>query len=324
MDDACCPMCKTTKYRNPSMRLMVNVCGHALCESCVELLFVKGSGSCQECRIPLRRADFRLQLFEDASVDKAVDIRRKILRDFSKVRDDFESLRAYNDYLEMVEDIIFNLCNNIDVTETEKKVRDYKERNQEQIAKNRHKINEELLELEDIMTEEKKIAEKAKAEMMAAEKAEKLQMAKNKEKLIDDLMFSEGDAGAIVADHESKIAKDEADIAEKNVAKFTTGADLVAARGTTSGSAASALRVPPVNVLGEKYLYTPLDFPVEGPAPPTEAEVSRKKFGAHIRAADPKERAAGYTENMAALRSIQEAMCGLYFSAAATNGPTAS
>ena len=43
MEDAACPKCKTTKYRNPSMKLMVNVCGHALCESCVDLLFVKGN-----------------------------------------------------------------------------------------------------------------------------------------------------------------------------------------------------------------------------------------------------------------------------------------
>ena len=43
--------------------------------------------------------------------------------------------------------------------------------------------------------------------MVATEKAEKLQMAKNKEKLIDDLMFSEGDADAIVADHQTKIAQ---------------------------------------------------------------------------------------------------------------------
>ena len=43
--------------------------------------------------------------------------------------------------------------------------------------------------------------------MVAAEKAEKLQLAKNKEKLIDDLMFSEGDADAIVADHQTKIAQ---------------------------------------------------------------------------------------------------------------------
>ena len=33
--------CKTTSYRNPNMKLMVNVCGHNICENCVELLFVK-------------------------------------------------------------------------------------------------------------------------------------------------------------------------------------------------------------------------------------------------------------------------------------------
>lgn len=40
--DIACPRCKTTKYRNPSLKLMVNVCGHGLCESCVDLLFLKG------------------------------------------------------------------------------------------------------------------------------------------------------------------------------------------------------------------------------------------------------------------------------------------
>lgn len=44
MEDIACPRCKTTKYRNPSLKLMVNVCGHALCESCVDLLFLKGMG----------------------------------------------------------------------------------------------------------------------------------------------------------------------------------------------------------------------------------------------------------------------------------------
>ena len=60
--DQVCPRCKTTKYRNPNMKMMVNVCGHNLCESCVELLFVKGSGSCPECNIPLRRGNFRYTL----------------------------------------------------------------------------------------------------------------------------------------------------------------------------------------------------------------------------------------------------------------------
>ena len=38
--DQVCPRCKTTKYKNPNMKLMVNVCGHNICETCVELLFI--------------------------------------------------------------------------------------------------------------------------------------------------------------------------------------------------------------------------------------------------------------------------------------------
>ncbi|XP_048340616.1 CDK-activating kinase assembly factor MAT1 [Sphaerodactylus townsendi] len=80
MDDQGCPRCKTTKYRNPSLKLMVNVCGHTLCESCVELLFVRGAGNCQECGTPLRKSNFRVQLFEDPAVDKEVEIRKKVLK----------------------------------------------------------------------------------------------------------------------------------------------------------------------------------------------------------------------------------------------------
>lgn len=40
-----CSKFKTTKYRNPSLKLMVNVCGHTLCEICVYLQFVKGKAA---------------------------------------------------------------------------------------------------------------------------------------------------------------------------------------------------------------------------------------------------------------------------------------
>ena len=42
MEDVGCPRCKTTKYRKANIKLLVNFCGHALCDSCVELLFAKG------------------------------------------------------------------------------------------------------------------------------------------------------------------------------------------------------------------------------------------------------------------------------------------
>ena len=51
------------------------------CESCVDMLFIKGSGACPECGTALRRIHYRLQVFEDAGVEKEVDIRKRILRE---------------------------------------------------------------------------------------------------------------------------------------------------------------------------------------------------------------------------------------------------
>ena len=103
-----------------------------------EFIFYLGSGSCPECEAPLRRVNFKLQLFEDASIDKEVTIRRQVLRDFCQTQDDFETLREWNDYLEQVEDIIFNLVNNIDKEETERTIAKYKESNKQFIKKNQY------------------------------------------------------------------------------------------------------------------------------------------------------------------------------------------
>ncbi|VEN55148.1 unnamed protein product [Callosobruchus maculatus] len=174
MDDFTCPRCRTSKFQNPSLKMMVNVCGHGLCESCVDLLFLKGSGSCPECKIPLRRNNFRVQLFEDATVEKEVDIRKRVLRDFNKKEEDFTTLKEYNDYLEEVESIIFNLTNNIDVVNTNKRIEQYKRDNKEQIMKNKGKLGRDEYELEEILELEKQMEEQRKAQQAKEESAKKL------------------------------------------------------------------------------------------------------------------------------------------------------
>lgn len=49
------------------------------CENCVDMLFVRGSGNCVQCDTPLRKSNFRVQLFEDPTIDKEVEIRKKVL-----------------------------------------------------------------------------------------------------------------------------------------------------------------------------------------------------------------------------------------------------
>jgi len=119
-DDIECPRCKTTRYRNPQLKLLVNVCGHPLCEKCIELMFANGSAKCYQCPTPLKRGNFKRQLFQDSQVEKDIQVRRDILRKFNKGQDAFSSLREYNDYLEKLETVIFNLANDIDLDETNK------------------------------------------------------------------------------------------------------------------------------------------------------------------------------------------------------------
>ncbi|XP_055809513.1 uncharacterized protein LOC129879808 [Solanum dulcamara] len=158
-DDIACPRCKTTKYRNPNLKLLVNVCGHPLCEKCIESMFATGVAKCFQCPTPLKRGNFKRQLFQDSGVEKDVQIRRDILRKFNESPDAFPTLRAYNDYLEKLETIIYNLANDIDIDETKRlldELRRPKEAKKEVVEEKKqpyfHKVEQEDLEGPDMPT----------------------------------------------------------------------------------------------------------------------------------------------------------------------------
>ncbi|KAF2316982.1 hypothetical protein GH714_009685 [Hevea brasiliensis] len=66
------------------------------------------------------------------------------LKRFNKREEDFPSLREYNDYLEEVEDMIFNLVAGVDVPAIEEKIAKYQKENAEQIMINQARKAEEL------------------------------------------------------------------------------------------------------------------------------------------------------------------------------------
>lgn len=78
------------------------------------------------------------------SFAKEMAIRKRISNLFNKREDDFPSLREYNDYLEEVEDMTFNLIEGIDVATIEAKIAQYQEENAEQIINARARKAEEL------------------------------------------------------------------------------------------------------------------------------------------------------------------------------------
>lgn len=144
-DEIECPRCKTTKYRNPQLKLLVNVCGHPLCEKCIELMFATGAAKCFQCPTPLKRGNFKRQLFQDSQVEKDIQVRRDILRKFNKSQDAFPSLRVYNDYLEKLETVIYNLANDIDLDETNKLLDELRRptvSTKETIKEQKHKVKE--------------------------------------------------------------------------------------------------------------------------------------------------------------------------------------
>ena len=59
------------------------------------------------------------------------------MRDLNRREEEFTSLREYNDYLEFVETIIFNLTNGVNVESTKKQLDDYRRKFKDQIQKNK-------------------------------------------------------------------------------------------------------------------------------------------------------------------------------------------
>ncbi|TRY55283.1 hypothetical protein DNTS_015759 [Danionella cerebrum] len=227
MDDQGCPRCKTTKYRNPSLKLMVNVCGHTLCESCVDMLFVRGSGSCVECNTPLRKSNFRVQLFEDPAIDKEVEIRKKVLKIYNKRELDFSSLKEYNDYLEQVEDIVFNLTNNTEVEKTKQIMEQYQRDNKDSIQRNKAKLTREQEELEEMLLQEQQDSELRRLETLQEEQRQLQAKRKNKQALLDELERSQLPAVVLLAQHKDRATQLESQIEkQKQTVKptiFSTG-----------------------------------------------------------------------------------------------------
>ena len=107
-----CPVCKTIRYLNKDMEFLINPeCYHPMCVNCVNRLFNDGPNQCPYagCHKTLRRKGFRSAFFGDLGIEREVDIRRRVAAVFNNAEDDFETLRDYNDYLQTVEDLTFDL-----------------------------------------------------------------------------------------------------------------------------------------------------------------------------------------------------------------------
>lgn len=241
-------------------------------------------------------------------VEKEVDIRKRVLRDFNKKEEDFSTLREYNDYLEDVETIIYNLANNVDVIATNKKIEQYKKENKELILKNKSKIGREEIELEELLEEEKQQEEVRKKELVKLEQEEKKKKIRDKEALIDELMFSNADAKNILETFANNVqaAKEEVKLVPVvKATQFSTGIKFGHQRQQ------SFLPVPKIEE-GPLYVYEAPRQRADGPLPPTWSDLEVKGYVNHVEREKDEHRAGGYRANISCLRALQEALAGLY------------
>lgn len=253
-------------------------------------------------------------------MDKEVDIRKRILKEFNKRQEDFPTLREYNDYLEEVETIIFNLVFDVDTTNTNKMIDNYKKENKDITQRNKNRQSQEEMELEELI-ESEKAQQKEKADLYVnAELEEKKQKHKAREKLIDELMFSDADAKSIVASHVQATAAIAKDQPKVGGAVLSSGAAAVVKSNKFSSGIQIGLRGPQTSFLPipkqedlPLYSYTAPVFDYNGPIPPAIETLGRLNYFANIRGANTAERAGGYTEALSCCRALQEAMGGLFY-----------
>ncbi|EFW15109.1 TFIIH/NER complex subunit [Coccidioides posadasii str. Silveira] len=139
-DDEVCPVCKSSRYLNPDMLFLINPeCYHKMCESCVDRIFSAGPAPCPVagCHKTLRKNRFRKQTFEDIGVEREVDIRKRVMGILNRREEEFDSKRAWDDFLEQREEIITNLVYGTDVAKTEAQLAEYAAQNAASIRHNK-------------------------------------------------------------------------------------------------------------------------------------------------------------------------------------------
>ncbi|PCH38290.1 CDK-activating kinase assembly factor [Wolfiporia cocos MD-104 SS10] len=296
MDDQC-PVCKSDRYLNPKLRLLVGACYHKMCESCIDRLFTLGPAPCPICNKVLRKLAFTPQTFEDLGVEKEVAIRRRIAKEFNKRREDFPDLRSYNDYLEEVEDITFNLINEINIPETEARIAAYRQENAALIELNiqrEEQYNRYLKEQEEAERQERELRA---LELRRAEEEEREEREKERREIIDKLETSDKDAVKL-------IARSRAEALRRASARSSSHGFQGSSRLRTRTAQTTVVPdVPHVPLQDDWYAYEDMYVISDSYDDPASEAVRRDREGIM--------RAGGYRVEEAWERALRSAVAGL-------------
>lgn len=227
-----CPVCKRNRYLNTTMTFKINPeCYHPMCSQCVETIFKSGPAQCPyaSCSKTLRLKGFREAMFADLTVQREVDIRKRVAAVFNNSEDDFETLRDYNNYLQDVEDLAFALVYGEETERraAEEKLADYEQHHKAEIERNKRKGTEAEALRQRRQKEADAAAAARKAELLREEEEARKEEAKLNQEVMEALQ--RGEAGSAAEIQARILANKKATLARMN---GSLGAGLdVAGRG---------------------------------------------------------------------------------------------
>lgn len=161
------------------------------------------------CGKTLRKKGFHKAFFADLKVEREVDIRKRVGGVFNRRQDEFETLMDWNNYLEEVESLVFDLVEGSpDVRrQAEERLRKYKEGNERDIEENRRAGLEEV-EREKLRERvEKDALRERRLQAIREEEEGKAEMDRERRQVLERLAHSSEDPEAIKKQAQKVILK---------------------------------------------------------------------------------------------------------------------
>ncbi|VDO47181.1 unnamed protein product [Haemonchus placei] len=243
--------------------MMVNECGHPLCKNCVENLFSRNAGPCHVCGKTLRRNNFWEQIY-------------------NLKKEDFPTLREFNDYLERFECLVCNLAYGIDVEETEAEIAAFKEKNAELIERNKKKLDEDQIWIMQNLKEDREMKNRVDQAHNQENKEVERSAVTDTKAIMEELRESNVPAEVILDRERKRQIEQELEEKEEAARRKKRNKEILQDRKRMAESMSFSTSQ---RMSGRAFEYKPPRLLINGPPLPNKDELEAKGYLQHIRAA---------------------------------------
>lgn len=281
--------------------MMINECGHPLCQNCVDNIFARNANKCpyDGCDRILKKNNFWEQMFDDPKIEKENHIRKRVMKTYNLYSDNFPSEREYNDYLERIEEIVWKLSHDDDVQNIEEEIRLFREQHIDAIEKNKRRPNEDDKWINKHLEEEARQAMLRQSEP-AHDFNDILDEINSKPRsIISELRDSDLPAEMIL-DRERKV-QIEAELAEKEEKERKKKERSSRRRQANDTASFGAIRVA-----GSAYIHNPPHLPINGPPMPAFEDMASLGYLQNIRKPTEAAIAGGFKAELGCARALFE------------------